>query len=233
MVTRRSQHAVDLAATIEEQLGRLIAANETLQEELARHLAAEQEWQAERTLLRAMIDQVPDYLFVKDTESRFVIANKAVAADLGKKPEEIIGKTDFELHPPERAEKFFADEQNVVRSGEPMLDIEEYIIDAPAQRNSCRPRKCRCATNGTRSSVSSASPATSPRRKEAEDEVHFLAHHDALTRLPNRTLLTDRLGQAILQSAAQRPLGDGRCSSISTISSSSTTALATAPATNS
>ena len=30
-----------------------------------------------------MIDQVPDYLFVKDTESRFVVANQAVAADLG------------------------------------------------------------------------------------------------------------------------------------------------------
>ncbi|MEX0953654.1 MAG: EAL domain-containing protein [Rhizobiaceae bacterium] len=49
-------------------------------------------------LLRALIDCVPDYLFAKDTKSRFVVANPAVAEDLGCSVADLIGKTDFDLH---------------------------------------------------------------------------------------------------------------------------------------
>ena len=89
---------------------------------------AEEAWKAERALYRAMIDQVPDYLFVKDTDSRFIVVNRAVAADLGRQPDDLLGKTDFELHPADLARKFFAAEQTVISSGEPLLDIEEYVI---------------------------------------------------------------------------------------------------------
>ena len=57
----------------------------------------------EQAWLRAMIDQVPDYLFVKDQQGRFIIANKAVASDLGRTPESIIGLTDIDLHSPSRS----------------------------------------------------------------------------------------------------------------------------------
>ncbi len=79
-------------------------------------------------LLRSLIDCVPDYLFIKDTESRFVIANPAVAKDLGLTVADLVGKTDFDLHLPELAEKFFADEQAAMASGEPRIDIEEFIV---------------------------------------------------------------------------------------------------------
>lgn len=79
-------------------------------------------------LLRALIENVPDYLFVKDVDSRFVTANPAVAEDLGLSDADLIGKTDFDLHPRELAEKFFADEQGVIRSGEPIIDIEEFVV---------------------------------------------------------------------------------------------------------
>ena len=95
---------------------------------------AELAWKAERALFRAMIDQVPDYLFVKDTASRFIVVNRAVAADLGLHPEDLIGKTDFELHWAELAQKFFDDEQKVISSGEPLLDIEEYIVDVSGNK---------------------------------------------------------------------------------------------------
>jgi len=71
----------------------------------AEHVEEREGWRLERarlteekSWLRALIDQVPDYLFVKDRENRFVIANKAVAADLGRTPESIIGLTDEDLH---------------------------------------------------------------------------------------------------------------------------------------
>ncbi len=45
-----------------------------------------------------------------------------------------MGKTDFELHPPELAKKFFADEQKVISSGEPLLDIEEYVVGVSGEK---------------------------------------------------------------------------------------------------
>ena len=81
-----------------------------------------------------MIDSVPDYLFVKDTKSRFVVANHAVAEDLGLTVEDLIGKTDFDLHSLELANKFFADEQQVIRSGKPEIDIEEFVVTRSGRR---------------------------------------------------------------------------------------------------
>ncbi|ATU95193.1 histidine kinase (plasmid) [Phyllobacterium zundukense] len=86
---------------------------------------------AERNLLRAMIDQVPDYLFVKDLDHRFVIVNQAVARIHGcSHPSELIGKTDFDLHPNAVASEFLAVEQAIIKSGSPSIDMEEEVADA-------------------------------------------------------------------------------------------------------
>lgn len=85
----------------------------------------------ERISLQALIDWVPDYLWVKDVESRFFVANKALASDNGRaKTSDMIGLTDFDLHAPETARAFRAIEQNILRSGQAMIDAEESIVDA-------------------------------------------------------------------------------------------------------
>ncbi|WP_245487844.1 EAL domain-containing protein [Mesorhizobium sp. M4A.F.Ca.ET.022.05.2.1] len=94
-------------------------------------LAANQQIAAERISLQTLIDWVPDYLWVKDTESRFIVANRALALDSGReKTSDMVGLTDFDLHAPELARKFRAVEQNVLSSGQPMIDKEEFIVDA-------------------------------------------------------------------------------------------------------
>ncbi|MGD1036307.1 MAG: PAS-domain containing protein, partial [Roseiarcus sp.] len=81
----------------------------------------------ERLSLQALIDCLPDSLWVKDVNSRFVIANKTTANHIGVAgPADLIGKSDLELLPMEFAQQFFADEQRVVQSGRPMLNQEEY-----------------------------------------------------------------------------------------------------------
>jgi len=85
-------------------------------------------------LLHALIARVPDYLFIKDVKSRFVVANPAVAADLGLRVDDLIGKTDFELHPRDLAEKFFADEQEVISSGEAKIDIQEFVVTQSGEK---------------------------------------------------------------------------------------------------
>ena len=99
------------------------------------HARAQQALAEERRLLRLLIDNVPDYIYVKDSESRFVIVNRTVAELVGAQgPEELLGKSDFDFFPREIAASFFADEQAVIRSGKPLIDREEASVDARGNR---------------------------------------------------------------------------------------------------
>ncbi|MDP3653148.1 MAG: PAS domain-containing sensor histidine kinase [Rhodoferax sp.] len=81
---------------------------------------------AERNMLRAMVDAIPDLVFVKDTQGRFVVANMAVAQSFGlASPAELIGKSDFDFFPAETVMHIHEDEQAIVRSGQPHLDHQE------------------------------------------------------------------------------------------------------------
>lgn len=77
-------------------------------------------------MLRAMVDAIPDLVFVKDTQGRFVVANMAVAQSFGlASPAELIGKSDFDFFPAETVMHIHEDEQAIVRSGQPHLDHPE------------------------------------------------------------------------------------------------------------
>jgi two-component system, sensor histidine kinase and response regulator len=99
---------------------------------LAQALALESSGQ----MLRALIDHLPDFIYVKDTKGRFVVANMSLARDLGlETPDALIGKTDFDFYPKELASSFFADEQNVISSGLVLLDQEEPVMDHEGKMN--------------------------------------------------------------------------------------------------
>ena len=83
----------------------------------------------ERNVLRTMIDLIPAFIYAKDAQSRFTAANKLVANRMGVEPADLIGKTDFDFFPREHAEKFFADEQALIKSGVPLIDSEELAFD--------------------------------------------------------------------------------------------------------
>ena len=80
-------------------------------------------------LLRTLIDALPDRLYVKDTKSRFVICNKTVAEDTDLPfSGDPIGKSDFDLFGPELAGVFYAAEQEIIKTGKPMMNEEVYRI---------------------------------------------------------------------------------------------------------
>ncbi|MHB1425649.1 MAG: PAS domain S-box protein [Gemmataceae bacterium] len=88
----------------------------------------------ERNLLRALMDHLPDHIFVKDTTSRFLTANASTLRSLGAaRLEEVVGKTDFDFLERAMAEQFFRDEQEVCRSGQPLLNHEELLVDGTGQ----------------------------------------------------------------------------------------------------
>lgn len=98
-------------------------------------LAATRQILDERISLQTLIDWVPDYLWVKDAQSRFVVVNRALAADAGfDKTSDMIGLTDFDIHAPALANGFRRDELAVLESGNPMVDTEEFIFDASGKQ---------------------------------------------------------------------------------------------------
>ncbi len=84
--------------------------------------------------LNLLIEHVPDLIYIKDRHSQWIIANQPVADSLGAaSPAELIGKSDFDYHPRELAEQFYAEEQALLASGQPMLNHEERVIGPDGQ----------------------------------------------------------------------------------------------------
>ncbi|MGA9363894.1 MAG: PAS domain S-box protein [Bacteroidota bacterium] len=96
---------------------------------------AEEALRYERNLLRTLINNLPDGIYVKDSACRKTVANLADARNMGRQSEaEVLGKDDFDLYPKDMAERFFADDQSVIQTGQPVLDREEYVLNAEGQK---------------------------------------------------------------------------------------------------
>jgi PAS domain S-box-containing protein len=86
--------------------------------------------ESERRRLRTLIDNLPDLIFLKDREGRFIVANQAVAHFMGvASPEQLIGKTDFDFYPYQQAAEYNAYEQAIMQSGEPLMGWEKAQRD--------------------------------------------------------------------------------------------------------
>jgi PAS domain S-box-containing protein len=97
--------------------------------------SAEEALRHERTLLRLLIDNIPDYIYSKDTACRKTLTNLADVRHLGaKSDEEVLGKDDFAFFPREIAEKFYSDDQSVIQTGQPILNREEFAFDENGQK---------------------------------------------------------------------------------------------------
>jgi len=130
----------EMLAQIQERDNKLQQHKEHLEEEVATRTAdlqalnaqltdAEGKAAQERNLLRTLIDNVPDLVYVKDTESRYVVANLALAHLVGAEtPDMLLGKTDSDFFPPEQAAQSRGRETNIFRSGEAVINREAILI---------------------------------------------------------------------------------------------------------
>ena len=86
----------------------------------------ESELALERSLLRALMENIPDAIYFKDTESRFIRDSKAHAKSFGlNDASEATGKTDMDFFSEKHARQAYEDEQSIIRTGEPILNLEE------------------------------------------------------------------------------------------------------------
>ena len=84
----------------------------------------------EYTLLRALIDSLPDPIFVKDRAGRYLLVNQSYARFLGSdSPATIVGKTVFDIYPEQRAAEYHATDQAVLHTGQTLANQEGSLTD--------------------------------------------------------------------------------------------------------
>ncbi|KOF16727.1 histidine kinase [Ensifer adhaerens] len=127
--TSRNPRYAALNAGGNEDTRRLIDASNRLAEEMSRIFPADPDIADRHYWLETIINHVPDYIYAKDIEGRFLIANQVTIADNGLESlRDIIGKTDFDLHPPHLAKIIDDVERRVIETGEPIFGIEERAM---------------------------------------------------------------------------------------------------------
>ena len=105
--------------------GSIIGIRSAIQDDTERK-RAEKELADKRDLLQALMDNLPDLIYFKDTHSRFIRINRAHARHLGlQRPEDAIGKSDADFFPSTEARQKLVDEQCLLATGKPILGLVE------------------------------------------------------------------------------------------------------------
>jgi PAS domain S-box-containing protein len=119
---KTKQQLLEEIVALKAQLG------EKAEENLAQRKRVERELEHERDLLHTLMDNLPDTIYFKDTESRFTRVNKAQAKTLGiTSPSEAIGKSDFDFFVHDHARIAFAEEQQIMATGTSLVNKIEKV----------------------------------------------------------------------------------------------------------
>jgi len=103
--------------------------NKRLEQAVLDNQRANNELKAERNLLCALLENTHDHVYFKDTESRFIRCSTSVASLYGVQDvTQLIGRGDFDFITREQADGFVADEPEIIRTGQPVLDKVERVV---------------------------------------------------------------------------------------------------------
>ena len=103
---------------------------EKIQQEVAERKQAQEALAKERNLLQTLINSLPDAIYVKDTDLRFLMANPSLLELMGAPSDEaLLGKTDRDFYPAELVERYVADDRSVIATGEAIINREEPVIN--------------------------------------------------------------------------------------------------------
>ena len=128
-----SQKQSEELAAQEEELRQNLEEMEATQEDLKRQMQTNAEMQENLTkqnaLLDSLLNSLPDYIYFKDVNSKFLRLSKSMIHLFGTNSvDDIIGKSDFDFHTPENAKKYYEDEQNIIRTQKGFTDLLQKEI---------------------------------------------------------------------------------------------------------
>ncbi len=82
---------------------------------------------SENELFQDLLERIPDTIYFKDEDARFIRVSKSKAEELGAEEDEIIGKTDLDFYPKETAEEMYEDDMEVIEEEKPIIGREEKV----------------------------------------------------------------------------------------------------------
>jgi diguanylate cyclase (GGDEF)-like protein/PAS domain S-box-containing protein len=149
-----------------------------------------------QAFLHAIVETIPVTLFVKDPEERrYVLLNHAGELLFGRSRDEVLGRTAADLFDEEEAALALAREAEVLDGDRRQITSLEVIETAHGgPRMLSVSRMAICDENGRPQYLLGVAEDITEKRR-AEEKITFLAHHDALTGLPNRAAFMQRLGE--------------------------------------
>jgi diguanylate cyclase (GGDEF)-like protein/PAS domain S-box-containing protein len=172
-------------------------------EDISDRRRAERELERTKTFLNTIIENVPATIFVKDAvDLRYMLVNRAGERYYGISRDKLIGKTAYDIFPHATADFVMRSDRHLLESGEEGF-TDQHAIETPG--------------NGTRYVTSRRLPILDENgkplyllgvvedvteRKTAQERIAHMAHHDALTDLPNRASFSEHLA-ATLDKAAR------------------------------
>ncbi len=120
----------ELLAQAMEQSKILKARDEELSRELEENEQIRQKLSQKTILLDSMLNTLPDYVYFKDINSKFLRVSESMVKLFGaKSSDEIIGKSDFEFHTEKNARRYFSEEQEIIKNGRGFVDKLRQGID--------------------------------------------------------------------------------------------------------
>ena len=102
---------------------------EGMLEDISKHKELEETLSFEKQLFQNLLDNLPDAVYFKDVKNRIIRVNRFYAQGFKMKPEEIVGKTDFNFFPKDQAQKMFDDDTYILKTGSPIIGkIERPLL---------------------------------------------------------------------------------------------------------
>lgn len=139
LLAKAQQQAEELAAQ-EEEMRQNMEEMQATQEEMERkrheQVDLQEELNKEKGLLDALMLNIPDFVYFKDSNSRFLrISKSMVKLFKADSPDDLIGKSDFDFHRPDHAQKAFNEEKEIMETKRPIVDhvVDEKFDDGREQ----------------------------------------------------------------------------------------------------
>ncbi|ATC25982.1 EAL domain-containing protein [Caulobacter vibrioides] len=179
-------------------LALLQAANETNRRGVEALALAKAEVERAQTFMTGIVEAMPAMVFVKRADDHsYVLLNRAGEKTLGFKRDEVIGKTDADIHDAELAALYRERDRAVLDSGEVRVIEEDHVPRKDGGTAILRTKKIALLNAEGRAEYLLGVSEDIAERKRAEAQIARLAHYDPLTDLPNRVLFQKSLGEAL------------------------------------
>ena len=147
-------------------------------------------------ICQAVLDALPEATVLKDDSRKLVFLNQKASEFYGRPREELIGEDVSFFTDPEQAARQRERDIDVLATGEKTVH-EETLIDPAGKRRNVLVRKSRVTLEERQYILTSIMDISLLRNSEAQ--IRYLARHDVLTGLPNRTALNEELSQIAAQ----------------------------------